>query len=275
MSKRPIKAITAPDIVPIAPPTNPPRMKVVDPKSLVVDESYQRELSRQSITMIRKMIANWDWRKFKPPIVAETPDGDEVIDGQHTAIAAASNPHVKEILVLVIEAPDMAGRAASFVGHNRERVNLTSMQMHFAAVAAGDEDAMTVQQVCDRAGISILRYPPSGGRFRLGDTLAVVVIRALCNRRGALGARQVLEVLAKANCAPVSASLIRSVESLLFDAEFKGEADGADISSALMLAGAEIDKEAALFAASHNVQHWRALTSILFRRAKRGRRRAT
>jgi hypothetical protein len=42
-------------------------------------------------------VANWDWRRFKPPVVARTATGLEVIDGQHTAIAAASHPDVLQI----------------------------------------------------------------------------------------------------------------------------------------------------------------------------------
>lgn len=272
MAKRPIKAIAAPDITAIAPETAAPTMRMVSPSQLMVDEVYQRNLSERSVTLIRKMIERWDWRRFKPPICAETDGGFEVIDGQHTAIGAASNPFVTEIPILVVDAAAQADRAGAFVSHNRDRIGITPMQLFFAALAAGDDDAVTAQQVCERAGVRILKVQPAS--FKPGDTLAVQAIKALCNRRGAMGARRVLEVLAQAHCAPVAAGQIKAVEALLFEDEYKGLCEGPDITSALMAMGAEADKEAALFAAAHNVRQWQALTVILFRRAKRGRRRA-
>lgn len=86
-----------------------------------------------------------------------------MIDGQHTAIAAASHPDIALIPVMVVEAVDQAERAGAFIGHNRDRLNITPMQMHYAAVAAGDEDALTVEQVCARAGVKILRLRADGG----------------------------------------------------------------------------------------------------------------
>jgi hypothetical protein len=272
VSKRPIKPIMAPDLTALAPVTGVPRFKIVDPKTLLVDDAYQRALSERSVVLIRKMVSQWDWRKFKPPIVAETDAGDEVIDGQHTAIGAASNPFITEIPVMVVEAAEQGDRAAAFVGHNRDRINLTQMQMHYAAVAAGEEDALTVQQVCDRAGVRILRVPSAN--YKPGDTLAVMAIKALCNRRGALGARVVLEVLANAQAAPLAAGSIKAVETLLHDPEYKGQVAAADITTAILAKGAELEKEAAVFAAAHNILLWKALTAVLFKEVRRGRRRA-
>lgn len=74
--------------------TAPPAFEWVDPGTLLIDEGYQRNLSERSIKLVRKICARWDWRRFKPPVCARTERGLEVIDGQHTAIAACS--HVPE-----------------------------------------------------------------------------------------------------------------------------------------------------------------------------------
>lgn len=270
---RQIKAMQTPGVEPGMAATATPEFRWVEPSELLVDEAYQRTLSERSVTLIRKIVGEWDWARFKPPVVAQTDAGLEVIDGQHTAIAAVSHPDITTIPVMVIRAAEVADRAKAFVGHNRDRITLTPVQIHFANVSAGDEDAVTIQQVCERAGIRLLRYPPGGGAFQPGDTLAVSSIRGLINRRGAMGARRVLEILGQAKCAPVSAGGIKAVEVLLFDPEFKGQVDGPYITSVLLLMGPAVEQEAKVFAAAHNVPIWRGLAVVLFKGARRGRRR--
>lgn len=271
---RPIQPLKLPEIVPGVPPTAIPEFRWVQPSALLVDDAYQRDLSRGSVELIRKIVRGWDWARFKPPVVAETPSGLEVIDGQHTAIAAATHGGLGKIPVMVVRAAEVSDRARAFVGHNRDRLALSQVNIHYANVAAGDEDALTVQQVCDRAGVKLLRYPPGNGEFRPGDTLAIAAIRALVNRRGAMGARVVLQVLAGAHCAPVRADGIKAVDTLLYDAEYKGQVTAADLTSAILQLGPQAEKDARLFAAAHNVSVWKGLTVILFRGARRGRRRA-
>lgn len=271
MSKRPIKPIMLGDLVPGEVKSSVPEIKWMSPGELLVDEDYQRGLSDRSVTLIRRIIAGWDWARFKPPVVAETDDGIEVIDGQHTAIAAASHPDIAEIPVLVVRAESKADRAKAFVGHNKDRLGITATQMHHSAVAAGDDDALTVNQVCERAGLRILRNPPANGHFKPKDTMAVAGIASLINRRGALGARKVLQVLADANCAPVGVTGIRAVETLLHETEFDGIA-GEDITNTLIRLGPDADHEAKVFAATHKVPGWRALAIVLFRATRKRRK---
>ncbi|WP_374578317.1 hypothetical protein [Phenylobacterium sp.] len=251
-----------------------PRFEWTRPGELLVDEAYQRQISDRSLELIRKIVANWDWRRFKPPVVASTDAGLVVIDGQHTAIAAATHPEIDEIPVMIVVADDQAAQAKAFVGQNRDRLGITQMQIHFAAVAAGDEDALTIDQVCARAGVKILRCPPGNGAYRPGDTVAVHAIGALVNRRGAQKARIVLQALAEARCAPINAGQIKAVEMLLHDGEYRDHVEAGDVTSALMALGVgAAEQEAKVFAAAHNVPQWRALGIIIFRRARRGRRR--
>jgi len=271
---RPLQPMNLPDVTPGLPPTAVPEFQWVDPAVLLVDDTYQRDLSRGSVELIRKIVRTWDWARFKPPVVAETPEGFEVIDGQHTAIAAATHGGLGKIPVMVVRAAEVSDRARAFVGHNRDRLALSQVSIHFANVAAGDEDALTVQQVCDRAGVKLLRYPPGNGEFKPGDTLAIAAIRALVNRRGAMGARVVLQTLSEAHCAPVGAGGIKAVEALLHDGEYKGQVTAADITSALLTMGSEAEREGKIFAVAHNVPIWRGLAVVLFKGARRGRRRA-
>jgi hypothetical protein len=132
---------------------------------------------------VREIIANWDWSKFKPPVVVEVDNGFHVIDGQHTAIAAASHPDVRRIPVMVVEAGSVQARAAAFLGHNRNRISITPLQLFHASVAAGDPDALTAQQVCDRAGVKISTSQGGNNLYHPNETPSPQVIAAMAKRK--------------------------------------------------------------------------------------------
>lgn len=271
MGLRSIAALSLPDITPAVIGGSMPRIIMADPRLMLVDEKYQRGLSERSLKLIRKIVGQWNWASFKPPVVTEVDGQLHVIDGQHTAIGAVTHGGIAEIPVLLVDALSAPERAASFAAHNRDRIAVTSTQLHAAMVEAGDEDAMTIAQVCERAGVEVLKHPPSFARFEPGQTMAVACIRALVNRRHAMGARRVLEICAKARLAPVSAQMIRAVEHLLFAEEYRDEIKPEVIETALAIGFADIVKEASRFSAERNVLLWRATASVIFMNRKRWR----
>lgn len=274
MSTRTVASINVAGVEPATIESDPPHFHWVDPTALLVDGAYQRNLSERSVTLIRKIVGSWDWAKFKPPVCASTDGGLEVIDGQHTAIAAASHPGVTQIPVMIVHAAAQQDRASAFVAHNKDRLGITQGQMHYAAVAAGDEDALTIAQVCERAGVTILRGPPANGVYKPGDSVALVSIGALINRRGAMKARIVLQALAQARCAPVGAQLIKAADVLMHDAEYAGTIAPEDITNAVQSLGVDgIEQEARVFAHTHKVPVWRGMAVTIFRKARHGRRR--
>ncbi|GLQ09211.1 hypothetical protein GCM10007913_11430 [Devosia yakushimensis] len=269
--KREIAALKLPDLKKAVIVGAPPRLAMVDPKTLYVDDSYQRGLSERSMRLVRKIVEEWDWSAYKPPIVVEIDGRREVIDGQHTAIAAATHGGIAEIPILVTEADALAGRANAFVRHNRDRIQVTPTQLHNAMVAAGDEDALTIDQVCQRAGVKILRNPPQMGKFAPGETVAITTVRSLISRRHPIGARKVLEICVATGAAPVSADLIKAVECLLFAEEYKGEIDPERIAPIISALGESLANDAERFAAERKVQRWRAMASVIFMNKRRGR----
>jgi hypothetical protein len=79
-----------------------------------VQPEYQRDLTKRSITLIRDIAETFSWLHIKPPVCARDGNGNLcVIDGQHTAIAAASRG-LKKIPVMIVEALDPALRAGAF-----------------------------------------------------------------------------------------------------------------------------------------------------------------
>jgi hypothetical protein len=179
----------------------------VDPRELFVDPSYQRSIGERGARQIRQIIENFDWNRFKPPIAAYAEhDGKTVLmvlDGQHTAIACASHPKIGLIPVMIVEAAETAAQASSFVGQNTGRLAVTPLQLHKSALVAEDPDAVTVANVCGRAGVKILATSPK--KFAPGETVAIAAISSLVDRRGAMKARIILEVLAQGGFAPISA----------------------------------------------------------------------
>jgi hypothetical protein len=261
-----IEAILFPDIEPGSVCVEAPDVRWVDPTTLLIEEQYQRNVGDRSRKLIRGMVGAWDWRKFKMPNVVEIPAGLAVVDGQCTSIGAASNPLIDLIPVLVTTAPDMQTRAGAFVGLNRDRVNLTATQLHFADVAAGNEDALTIERVCQRAAVRVLRS--QSPNWSPGDTIAVQAIGSLINRRHAKGAREVLQVLSEGCCAPITSGQIKAVEALLFDPEFKGKIEPTHISATFRQHGETMARDAGAFATTHGVRVWRALAATIYRKAR-------
>jgi len=212
MALRPIMAMPFPGI---AKPDlgERPSLEWVAPTDLMVDETYQRNLSRRSIALITKMVSGFAWNRMKPPIVVRIGGEMHVIDGQHTAVATATLG-IESIPVFVVRAEEMGERARAFVGHNSDRITVSPLDIYRALVASADESALECEAVLKRAGVQ-LRIINQSTAIAEGDTMAVGTIRALIERRGPMQARRILTVLVKAKKAPISAHEIKAVEYLM------------------------------------------------------------
>jgi hypothetical protein len=222
---RQIKPIAMANVVAASVGAGRPRFQWVNPTTLHVEDQYQRSLGKRSVSLIRKIVAKWDWSHMKPPICVADDNGALcVVDGQHTAIAAASHPAIKEIPVMIVSAPSVRARAQAFIGHNRERLALTSMQIHYAAVASGDEIAVAVSEGCRRAKARVLCHPPAGAtdyddRYEVGDLLYPGALGRVAKAKGAAGLARVLKVLILAERAPITSFEIRAVAEVLFNSK--------------------------------------------------------
>jgi hypothetical protein len=165
-----------PDLTPASFDGEKPSLKWVAPTSLLVDATYQRDLSERSIRLIRKMIEEFRWNRLKPPIVVQVgPASLHIVDGQHTAIVAASLG-IPQIPVFVVKADTLDERARAFVGHNTDRVVVSPFDIYRALLASGDPDAVDVDNVCKRAGVRIRNISPSSA-IAEGDTAAIGLVR--------------------------------------------------------------------------------------------------
>jgi hypothetical protein len=190
-----------------------PILRWAPPESLLVDDAYQRDLGDRSRRLIRKLVTNFAWRKMKPPIVVEVEGGLHCVDGQHTAIAAATLK-IPEIPVFIIGAATLIERAEAFVAHNKDRIVMTPMDVYRARLAAGDPDALDVRNVCERAGVTLKLINPQS-KVMIGDCASVSKISALVKRQGPQKARMVLEALVAGGRAPIGSAEIEAVEAAM------------------------------------------------------------
>lgn len=196
----------------------PPELRFIPIDLLVINREYQRELSARSNKLIRKVAQNFSWSHLKALSVTPVEGGRfEVIDGQHTAIAACSRGDIKELPCLVSEAVSLKDRAAAFVGINQDRVAMTGLQVFWAKIAAGDELAIEVLQGAERAGAQIVRQPPTKGIFEPGDIICVSTFLKLAERGGPIWVRRVAELGVKAGLMPIKSQIANAIASLLWD----------------------------------------------------------
>ncbi|PAQ09726.1 hypothetical protein [Mesorhizobium temperatum] len=276
---RRIEPVSISGLKPKAPATGQPIMEYVNPRSLYIDPAYQRSIGERGLRQIRKIIEHFDWSKFKLPTCcySENHAGETVLfvlDGQHTAIACASHPHIDTIPVQIVEAATVEAQAAAFIGLNTERLGVTSLQLHQAAVAAGDKAALKVVEVCQRATVSILRGTPGSGKFKSHETVAVQAIGGLIARRGEEMAGRVLDVLSRAQLAPITGPHIKAVDLLLTDEEYCQSIDDSELVTAIISLKTTGEDEAKVFAAAHKVPIWKALAITWFKKCRKRRLKA-
>lgn len=257
--------------------TDEPKVVWIDPRELYVDESYQRNLSRKSMALIAKIVTGFSWAHYKPPIVSidARTKVKFVSDGQHTAIACASHPRLKKIPCMLVDAKTVAARARSFIAHNRDRIAITPTQMHYSNIVAGDAEALEIASVCDKAGVTIVRFPPPGG-FAPRETMALASIKTLLRTIGAPKTVSVLKVLSGANCAPIRSDQLKAVSRLLYSSEFEGEVEASELKDMISsVAHDQMAIKARDLAASTAANIWEALAVVYFQTIKKRRRAST
>lgn len=170
----------------------------INPAELLIDSRYQREIGRQSEKRIRDIARRFDWGKFAPLLVVRL-EGSEVyaiIDGQHRAAAAAARG-IESVPAFVLALP-LDRQATTFLAINSEGARIASGALWHAKAAAGDKEAIATLNLCQAAGVRVLRYPLEASQRKPTDTLAPLVISDMLKSNGFDVAKRTLEVLVEA-----------------------------------------------------------------------------
>lgn len=168
-----------------------PQLQWLPIDQLVIDDSYQRDITKQGRGNVRKIAENFSWTFFAPVIVSPIEGGRyAIIDGQHRTTAAAL-VGVKEVpCALVIS--DRVTQAKAFRAINAQVTRMHPLQIFAARLSAGDPDACRADEMARHAGVKILRSVSTCGPR---DTLAAGTLVDIAARDAGIG-RLTLKCLA-------------------------------------------------------------------------------
>jgi hypothetical protein len=184
-----------------------PQLQWLPIDQLVIDESYQRDITAQGRKNVRAIAENFSWTFFAPVIVSPIEGGRyAVIDGQHRTTAAAL-VGVREVPCALVIA-DKITQAKAFRAINAQVTKMHSLPLFHARVAAGDEVAVRAAAMADAAGVIIARYPKQAKARPHHETLAPGAVLKMAARNAEIG---VLVLRALRNGSPDDEPLLREV----------------------------------------------------------------
>ena len=158
-----------------------PQLDWVRIDRMVIDETYQRDLTPTNWTAIRKIAADFHWSRFSPVLVAPVANGQfAVIDGQHRAHAAAICGF--ETVPAMIVPIDKAEQARAFSGINAGVVKITPHHIYKAALAAGEAWAVTAQATVAAAGCQLMTFNATASAKQPGQIWCIGLIRDLVQK---------------------------------------------------------------------------------------------
>lgn len=249
-------------------PGDAPSVRLVAPTDLRIEAAYQRDLSGKSIKLIRKIVSEWDWAKFTPPICADTKDGLFVVDGQHTAIAAASHPGIKTIPILVIDAPALERRAESFVAHNRDRLAMSPLQIFHAELAAKVPSALSIHERAIAAGAMIPRYIPPKAMAKAGQAVSATAMQRIHKTFGPQSLERILRIAVMSKIAPIASTVLYGLQLICCDKRFAHVGRLSDTKIAKAVGSiANIEQAAQKYGAKHGSNRYHAAAALIARAA--------
>lgn len=160
-----------------------PQLRWIAIDCLRVDRDYQRDIGRRGSANIVRIAVEFDWSSFATVVVAEHEEGlFTIIDGQHRTTAAALRG-IRDVPCQIVKA-DRAAQARAFAAINSVVTAMSSMQLHVARLAGGDDRAVKLAAACDRAGVIPCRYPVAVHNMKAGETMAVGTLYRLLEKYG-------------------------------------------------------------------------------------------
>ena len=207
---RAVEPVDLLQIIPSSIQNDAPTTLMLRPTELWIDGRYQRDISRAGKKLILDIVENFSWHKFRAPVVTRDEEGRYVvIDGQHTAIGAASHPGIKKIPVSFIPMKDLREQALAFISHNTAKVNVPSIDLFFSKVTANDPTAVEVLEVLQKYGVSLARYLPSQGHYEPNQTIATGRLTMLFDKYSRTKFEDIIRTIAEMNLRPISATIWR------------------------------------------------------------------
>jgi ParB-like nuclease family protein len=177
----------------------PPRLEWIAISDLVIDPEYQREITYRGRKNVRAIAVGFDWSMFVPVVIS--PIGLSkyaIVDGQHRTTAAKLRG-IERVPCMIIEA-DRGGQARAFKAINGNVTRMHNLHLHHAMVAAGDQAALKIADVCKRAGVVIHRNPTQHSLLKPGETCVVNAIGRAISKFGEKPTIAGLKAIAVGEC---------------------------------------------------------------------------
>lgn len=250
-------------------PGEVPALDWIGKHLITVDPLYQRPLDAERAANIARAFS---WRSFGALVVVPAGDSYHVTDGQHRLEAAKLHPKVTHVPAVIVQTETIQSEAGMFVDINKNRKNVSSLELFFAELAAETGGAAEVLKAATSAGIRIPKHP---GCYKANDTVAVGVLSSLVKSYVDVKVQIILATVAAGSFRPISAAQIKAVECLLTDPEFAPLIDSDDLAVFLKSTGTTLDGEAKRFAATHCSPFWKALASTWFQKCRKRRQPAS
>lgn len=181
---------------------------------LAIDGTYQRDISsKRSQNVIRTIALNFSWSRFG--VVVCVIDGDRwlLLDGQHRVQAVRQRGDISHVPAVVLKGMTRGEAALHFVGINRDRASMSTLQIHKALLTAGDADACAIDEAVSASGIEILAYPVKASNIKPLQTLALGALQWVYRTYGGKYLARICTMLAAAypdEAAAIRAPVIRA-----------------------------------------------------------------
>lgn len=163
-----------------------PELIWVPVSDLHIDHDYQRQVSTKAgCRVIRRLSKSFHWSRFQPITISrrDLGGGYWVIDGQHRMLAAREMG-LDEIPACLVQLDNKPEQASAFVDINSDRVKINVLAIHHAQVVSGDKMACRIKFCCDKAGVSIPRYPKMTGLIKPHESMAIGTMKVIILKYG-------------------------------------------------------------------------------------------
>lgn len=151
-----------------------PELQWRNKTTLKVDETYQRTMeSARSKKLVEKIAINFQWKKFGVLVITDT---GFIIDGQHRHGGAMLRVDIEHVPCLAHNI-DIKEAAGVFVGMNKDRVNMSPLQVFKSELVSGDLEAIRVQRAMDEAGVELIYKVVKRLDLKYNQTHSISTIR--------------------------------------------------------------------------------------------------
>jgi hypothetical protein len=150
---------------------------------LIVDHTYQRPIVGKGSRNVVRIARSFNWSCFTPVVISPVEGGKfAIIDGQHRTTAAVLVGINSVPCQIVIAA--RKEQAAAFKAINGVTTAISRMALQHAALISNETTAIQIADVCNHAGVELLRFPVPMDKQRPGQTMAVGAIAKCLKQHG-------------------------------------------------------------------------------------------